>query len=371
MHIAVRCFILVLAAFTALSADVVRAQVVGDWETNFGDLRIYNDRTGATINPRYDMSASGARRDVGDLAFILMHGEYDRLRFKGDWWILGRPRGSTPPRRSCVPSRPPLYTSADDTREYGVFLINFNAAENSFTGTIQWHCRNADGRTREGPLETFTGRRKGSDLQVYVPPSRAATGAIDPNPNPGGSPAPGGRSAREQREWDYRQCTQQLDLISLNIAGANGSRQLTRFVRDFQIRPCAIDATAFEKFQIDLLNPPPDKRPSQLVLRSILVEGSPAGGPPVGIQVPVRFLPTTITRNLPFVGVPRAGSAIRDQIMPGNFCNAALWLAYMRYSDGTESPPFSAITSECGIRNHPEQIPPSSGTAEKARIKER
>lgn len=352
--------VLIAAVILALAPGAA-AQVVGDWETNLGDLRIFRDRTGTAINPNYNMSASGARHEVGPLAFVVMHGKYERLHFKGDWWIMGRPRESDPPRR-CVGTRPPLYTSADDTREYGEVIITFNAAENSFTGTVQWHCRSSDGRTRKGPLETLTGTRKGSNMQVYRQPERV-NATIDPNPNPGGTPpAPGGRNAREQREWDYRQCTHQLDLFRLNIAGAGSTRQQVSFVRDFQIRPCEIDAAALEKFQIDMLSPPAEKRPSSLILRSIQVEGAPVRGSASDpFLVPVRYLPTTITKPLPFVGVPRAGSSIMNQIMPGNFCNAALWLANLRYSDGTESPPFSLLTSECGVRRHPEQLPADSG----------
>lgn len=366
----------VAAICTGLTSAQAQVGTDSDWSTADGDLRIYANAS--TLYPRDNWrSGMGARRDAGSLAYVEMQGSYRNLRWQGEYWIMGaedgwRPsaaEGSYRPSGACAATRPNGYRPGDDADDYGEFDITFNAAENAFTGQKRWICRYPDGRARKGAWQPFNGARKGLVAQmqnsVAVP-----TGTVTTTPSGGTTPAPGGRTPREQREWDYRQCTYQLDIISLDIAQPDGSRRNTRFVRDFQIRPCTIDAAAFEKFQIDMLSPPADKRPAQLFLRSIQIEGIPGPSVDRNIRVPVRFLNPTISINLPFTGVPRPGSAIMNQIMPGRFCSAALWAAYMRYSDGTESAPFSVIISACGARNHPEQLPDTASGSEAPRVED-
>ena len=366
----------VAAIFSGSTSAQAQVGTSSEWTTADGDVRIYVNTS--THYPRDNWrSGMGARRDAGSLAYIEMQGNYRYLRWQGEYWIMGaedgwRPSdggGSYRPTGTCAATRPNGYRPGDDANDYGEFDITFNAAENAFTGQKRWVCRYPDGRARKGAWQPFNGTRKG--LVAHSQNSVAApTGTVTTTPNGGTTPAPGGRTPREQREWEYRMCTSQLDIISLDIAQPDGSRRTTRFVRDFQIRPCTIDAAAFEKFQIDMLNPPADKRPTQLLLRSIQVEGIPGPTASRELRVPVRFLNPTVSINLPFSGVPRAGSAIMNQMMPGRFCGAAFWAAYMRYSDGSESAPFSLIVSTCGARNHPEQLPATASESEAPRVED-
>jgi hypothetical protein len=74
-----------------------------------------------------------------------------------------------------------------------------------------------------------------------------------------------------------------------------------------------------------------------------------------------RFTPETYAQGLPFAGDPRPGSSIMNLTMSGRFCNSAFWVAYLDFSDGSQSEPVGMLVSKCGARLHPEQLPPLTG----------
>jgi hypothetical protein len=117
-----------------------------NWATDTGDLRIY-----VPDSPSYPRdnwrNGAGPRADIAPRAAVVMEGEYRNLRWKGNYWVMTS-RDHKPHGSMCLGSRPTLYTAADDSYDYGIFDVTFNAAENSFTGTRQWQCRYPDGRTR-------------------------------------------------------------------------------------------------------------------------------------------------------------------------------------------------------------------------------
>jgi hypothetical protein len=347
-----RRFLSVTAIFAvALAFHGVQAQVGSDseWTTAEGDIRI---RANATSHyPRDNWrSGMGARDDAGPHAFIEMQGNYQNLRWQGEYWIMGaeaswRPSSADGSYRpaECVGTRPNGYTSADDARDYGEFDVIFNAAESAFTGQKRWICRYADGRTRKGPWVPFNGTRKGL-LAAAQNTVRAPSGAVSPAPT-GGTSGSGGPPRNPLGDC------RDMERVVLFADG-----QQIRLNRRYGIRPCSIDATTFEKFQIDFINPE-GKRPTQLFLRAIQITGGPGINPDTReIVMPSTFTGRTAFQNLPFMGDPRPGSAWFNLLMPGSFCSSAFWLANLKYSDGSQSEPISVLTSECGARNHPEEL---------------
>lgn len=352
----------VVAICAGLTGAQAQVGTDSEWTTAEGDIRV---RANATSHyPRENWrSGMGARREAGSHAFIEMQGSYRNLRWQGEYWIMGadeswRPSGtggSYRPTGTCVGTRPAGYTTGDDARDYGEFDITFNAAENAFTGQKRWICRAADGRARKGAWEPFNGTRKG---YVAVGQNTATAPTATINPNPGSSSGGGSRS-------DPLGDCRSVERAVLNI---NGQQML--FNRRYGIRPCSIDAAAFEKFQIDFINPE-GKRPTQVYLRSIRITGSPGINPGTReILIPATFSGRTASQNLPFMGDPRPGSAWFNLLMPGSFCGSAFWIAHLRFSDGSQSDPFTILTSECGMRNHPEEVPSSLSDSERIRVEE-
>lgn len=359
----------IFSAVAVVSASVamggVRAQVGSDseWTTAEGDIRV---RANATSHyPRDNWrTGMGARREAGPHAFVEMQGSYRYLRWQGEYWIMGaddswRPGstgGAYRPTGTCIGTRPAGYTSGDDARDYGEFDVTFNAAENAFTGQKRWICRAADGRARKGPWEPFNGTRKG---YAVVGQNTAVVPNAQVNPNPGNGGGGGSGGARSDPLGDCRS----FERAVLNVDG-----QQIRFNRRYGIRPCSIDAARLEKFQIDFINPE-GKRPVQVQLRAIRITGSPGINPGTReILIPATFTGQMAHQNLPFMGDPRPGSAWFNLLMPGSFCNAAFWAAHLKFSDGTQSDPFTLLSSECGARNHPEQVPRSTSSSETIRV---
>jgi len=313
------------------------------WETETGEIRIFVPDS--STYPRDNWrSGSGSRSDVGELAFVQMQGEYRNLKWKGEYWVMGardhRPHGSI-----CLGSRPNGFTPVDDSYDYGIFDVTFNAAENSFTGTRQWQCKYPDGRTRQGPVETFNGTRSG--ITAAMRPTRAVpNGPVSSDPGTGGTPT---------TPFPERQDCDELRGFIIRADG----REIASSPRYF-VRPCTIDALSGEKFQIDIINPE-GKRPMRLALRGFRLDSLLPNPVSRAITLSGRFTSDTYVQGLPFTGDPARGSAIMNQTMSGRFCNSAIWIAYLDFSDGTQSEPMGALLSKCGARLHPDQLPPLSG----------
>lgn len=353
----------VIAASVALSGAQAQVGSDSEWTTAGGDIRI---RANATSHyPRDNWrSGMGARREAGPHAFIEMQGNYRYLRWQGEYWIMGaedswRPgsTGGIYRPTGCVGMRPNGYTSGDDAHDYGEFDVTFNAAENAFTGQKRWICRQADGRARKGAWEPFNGTRKGyvatNQNSVTIP-----TTTIDPNPAP---PSPGSATTSGRTDDGCRG----LENVALVADG-----QRIRINRRYGIRPCTLDAARLDKFQIDFINPE-GKRPIQLYMRAFRFAGSPSADRSTReLLLPVTFSGSSAYQRLPFMGDPRPGSAWFNLLMPGSFCNSAFWVAYLKFSDGTQSEPFAVLKSECGARNHPDQVPSSSSGQEAIRVKD-
>ena len=357
--------IAVVSASVALSGAQAQVGTDSEWTTAEGDIRI---RANATSHyPRDNWrSGMGARRDAGPLAYIEMQGSYQNLRWQGEYWIMGaadgwRPANTGPAYRpsACVASRPNGYTVGDDANDYGEYDITFNAAENAFTGQKRWVCRSSDGRARKGAWEPFNGTRKG---YVAAGQHTAPVPTAPINPNPSGSGGTSGSgSPRSNPLGDCVDFTR----VELIIDGT-----LVRPDRRYGIRPCQIDAASFEKFQIDFINPE-GKRPTQLLMKAFRLMGTPQIRPDrSSIVVPAVYSGKRAQQSLPFMGEPRAGSAWFNLLMPGSFCNSPFWIASFRFSDGSESAPFTFLFSECGARNHPEELPRSDSSPEAVRVKD-
>ncbi len=321
------------------------AQVGRDstWVTDTGDLRIY-----VPDSPSYPRenwrNGAGPRADIAPRAAVVMEGEYRNLRWKGRYWVMTS-RDHKPHGSMCLGSRPTLYTAADDSYDYGIFDVTFNAAENSFTGTRQWQCRYPDGRTRTGPIEIFSGTRSG--ITTAMQPTLAVpTAPIVPNPASAGSPD----------SWlpDRRNCDEMRGLV-IRVDGRD-IPTTSRYV----IRPCTLDALTGDKFQIDMPNPE-GKRPMRLALRGFNLNDIQPDPETRNLILTGRFTPDTYAQGLPFAGDPRPGSSIMNLTMSGRFCNSAFWIAYLDFSDGSQSEPIGALLSKCGARLHPEQLPPLLG----------
>lgn len=347
----------VVAFCAGLTGAQAQVGTDSEWTTEEGDIRV---RAYATSHyPRDNWrSGMGARRDAGSLAYVEMQGSYQNLHWQGEYWVMGaadgwRPADTGPAYRprGCVATRPNGYTVGDDAADYGEYDITFNTAENAFTGQKRWVCRYPDGRARKGAWEPFNGTRKGyvAATQYSVP---APTAPVNPNPGTGGSSGSGTRSN------PLGDCTG-MDKITL----MDGSRTIP-MSRRYGIRPCKIDAARLEKFQLDFLDPE-GKRPTQIILNAVRLTGTlTVGRATGGLVVPLQLTGRKTYQNLPFMGDPRPGSAWFNLLMPGSFCSSAFWTASLKFSDGSQSDPFTILFSECGARNHPEEVPGSGSGPE-------
>lgn len=339
-------WLLSVSAACTLLATNGAAQVGRDseWSSPQGDIRIYvgNGTHYPSSNWR---TGNGPRRDAGPLAFVEMQGQFQNLRWQGQYWVMGAEDSHRPNGRRCVATRPNGYGTGDGAYDYGEFDITFNAAENSFTGQRRWVCRDPEGRTRRGAWEPYTGTRKGLAV-VGQPSAPAPTATVDTTPT---TPPAG---AGESPSMPVNDCAS-MERFVLLIDG-----QRYRKTPRYGIRPCKLDAAQADKFQVDLINPE-GKRPTRVYLRSVRITGSISIDRATGeLTVPARFSGHSASVNLPFVGEPRAGSVVLNRMMPGSFCSSAFWLAWLDFSDGTRSEPVATMISECGARAHPEEMPP-------------
>lgn len=350
--------VLGIALFGTLLATSADAQLGRDseWTSPQGDIRIYvgNSSHYPATNWR---TGNGPRRDAGPQAFVEMQGQYQNLRWQGQYWVMGAEDSHRPNGGRCVGTRPNGYVVGDDAYEYGEFDVTFNAAENSFNGQRRWICRDPEGRTRRGAWEPYTGTRKG--YAVATPATaRAPTATVDTTP----TPPPAGTGGAPPVPSD--DCPAMERLVVL----ADGQRY--RKTPRYAIRPCKLDALEGDKFQVDLTDPE-GKRPTRVYARAFRITGALSVHRSTReLTIPARFSGYTVSASLPFVGEPRAGSAIFNRTMPGAFCNSAFWLAWLDFSDGSRSDPIAVLMSECGARLHPEEVPAGSPGSEIIRVKE-
>lgn len=327
-----------------LAAAPATAQVVGEWQYEAYDfpssIRITRDRA----DPR-------KMTGVGDLGghLVVFTGTYSNLRWHGLWFWWGA--GDSPPRGiwGCrYPSSAPPGSPGPNTRTstYGSFDFSFNAAENKLDGWWKTDCRMTPANARRPGPVTFSAFRM--NTLVAAPQSTPFTGgATSANPTRDDRPTLMGEEVLSDRP-----CSQNAR-IKISADGSSSVPD-TVFSTRYQMRPCVVDMTS--KVQIDFLNPE-GKRPIRLRLERLRLNSAEGEAP--GQVITAVPIGGTLQEGLRFAGVPRAGQSIMNISFGGRICAAPLWLAWLDFSDGTRSSePIGIVLSMCGVRLHPELLPP-------------
>lgn len=315
-------FLLCVAACFVPAAS---AQVDGEWETTLGSATLRIDKS---VNPPR-ISTYIRRREANPMLGwrnIRLDGRFsdylgDGLVWRG-LWHMPRDRSPEPDMRPCSTTSVPRGGNPryDATVYWGNFTVTFNAAENRFDGYL-YSC---DGRRRTSPR--ITGTRLATSAAA-VPPTTTA---------------PATRAA---------QGCDETGADTTVLRDTYGRIAPLEFSPRYKLGPCTIDALRGDKFDILLVNPE-GKRPVRLVMKGVRSLGRVRhnGANALGLE----YAHGSFSVGLPFVGDPTPNTVIRDRTMRAEFCNAIYWLAFLDFSDRTQSPPIAMVVSECGRRLNPE-----------------
>lgn len=341
--------VLTAAAIAAFPAAPAAAQVVGEWQ--------YEAIPGTPSSIRITRDPANPERmiGVGDLngSLIAFVGEFRNLRWYGTWYWYGPGNFRLRGLRSCaspVLPRPGTPGYGRRTNHTGGFEFTFNAGENQLRGSWKSACSAPDGRAESSLPIAFSATRMNT-YSVAAPPAIQFRGTTTDTPRSGGGESEPRLLGEAER--DDRPCTAFAD-FRISGSGTAGIPN-TVFSSRYRLRPCMTSAA--KMVQVDLLNPE-GKRPIRLVMQGLrinYVDGTVA-------RSTIMAIPTGVTnlQGLRFIGEPRAGQVIGRIPMSGRICSAPAWLVWLDFSDGTRSrEPIGTVLSVCGIRAHPELVPPS------------
>lgn len=333
------------AALSALAAAPASAQVVGEWKVRLDDDQTVTFTTMRDASRPYGMVGIG---EAGGYPIVFV-GQFRNLQWTGYWYWYG-PRASTlgghpgcPRPAVPTPGRSVPTTPAD---HYGGFNFDLNVAENQMGGSWKTVCSLHGNRGRTfGPFP--------------VAIRRTATGTEPPAP----PPAPGSTASKPRLLGEaeaIQGCAQRI-AFKISTSGTSGVAS-TVFSSRYRLQPCVSDVVRTVKVEVVS---PEGRRPSRLRLEGLRVNYVQGSTRPVMMMIPTG---RTDRRPLAFAGEPRAGQLITSEMMSGAFCAAPAWLTWLEFSDGTTSrEPVGVVFSQCGIRAHPEMVPPELRETERVR----
>ena len=345
------------ALSVAFATTPANAQIQGEWESVFGQAQLEVSNSSTQVPEPGWISTWFRSREADPLRGwrnIRFDGRYRGLVWEG-MWHMPADRTIVAGMRRCDRTAIPRGGHAYDATPYfGKFRFTFNTAENRFDG-VWFNCDRGLPAQPVGYLATYfiTGTR----LNTYAgrtDNSVRPTGAITSTPNSSGGPPlvdptmPLDDDAQLERILSRAQF--------LMIDRTTHRETAVPMSQRYQIRPNIIDALAVDKFQIDFRNPEA-KRPIRLAMKGVNILGFFPSSLPDRIGLGIAYNGRIAALGLPFIGEMQAGSAIANRTMPAPFCGSAGWLAYLDFSDGSQSEPIAFLFSKCGAKAHPESLP--------------